>query len=213
MWLRKWELWKDCEWTNWWTGKWRRNAYILHINSLCVLTCVQITLESWCFNHRCNVTGVSLHWSGLHCLEKHFLNEERLQWRRNKAELKLQENILDVSVNYSGLHSSKTKQRKRLVDGRKVVLQPSSGLSFRFPHGGFFVQTGVSFCCEYIIGNRVFLLFVWYLYTVLDKSLKINYPNSGVDPDLWICNDLCMLSFSIWQVHLSMLPFGRSGGH
>lgn len=64
--------------------------------------------------------GVSVSWLGLHCLDKHTLNEEGLQQGRGKAESrrKLQENLLGVSKLHGVLHSLKTKAKRRLVDRR-----------------------------------------------------------------------------------------------
>lgn len=56
------------------------------------------------------------------------------------------------------------------------------------------------------------VFFIQCISTVLDKSLLSDDPNSWVNPDLWIWNDLCMLSLSIWQVTLCIL-LGRSDGH
>lgn len=98
---------------------------------------------------------------------------------------------------------------------RKLVLQPSSSFNFWTSMWCFFCANRSwrsVVCCERAAGSRVFL-FVQYLSTLLDKSILNNCLKSWVDPDLWICNDLCMLSFSVWQVNLCMLLFGgRSGG-
>lgn len=64
--------------------------------------------------------GVSISWLGLPCWDKHVLNEEELQQGRSKAgpRSKLQENFLGVSKLHGVLHSLKTKEKRRIVDGR-----------------------------------------------------------------------------------------------